>query len=100
MNVPLFQPRSPTKRDLLFMGNPKLWPHWPYLPIIRYLPGDDIDCGVMFDCCGLAGIYGYSATVFLCNLLTMPANQEEFLQLPKEVFDSVEEMIAAGWVVD
>jgi hypothetical protein len=43
---------------------------------------------------------GYSATVFLTNLFILPATEEAFLKLPKESFDTAEEMAAAGWVVD
>ena len=49
---------------------------------------------------GTSGPYGFSATVFLTNLFLLPKTLDEFLALPKEVFDTAEEVGAAGWVVD
>lgn len=43
---------------------------------------------------------GFSATVVLTNLFLMPATEEEFFALPKEVFDTPEEVAAAGWRID
>ena len=42
-------PRTATKRDLLFFSNPSLWSLWPYLPVVRYLPDGEMDCGILFD---------------------------------------------------
>jgi hypothetical protein len=33
-------------------------------------------------------------------LFALPPSFDEFLALPKEVFDSAEEVSAAGWLVD
>ena len=38
---------------------------------------------------GMAQLTGYSATVFLTNLFLMPKQLDEFLALPKEVFDGL-----------
>jgi hypothetical protein len=38
--------------------------------------------------------------VFLCNVFLLPHSEEELLALPREVFDTPEEIAAAGWVVD
>jgi hypothetical protein len=62
--------------------------------------GEDPDLGVLYDCRHVNGRLGYSATVFRTNLFTMPTTEDELFELPKEVFDSPEEMAAAGWVVD
>jgi hypothetical protein len=43
---------------------------------------------------------GYSATVFLTNMILMPRQLEELLALPKEVFDTRDELADAGWCVD
>src|SRR5436309_1919506 len=87
-------------RHLLFMSKPGLWPHWPFLPLVRRSPGREDDCGVLCDVLGLNGQAGHSATVFLTNLFTLPTRLEEFLALPKEVHDTPEEVYAAGWRVD
>ena len=56
--------------------------------------------GLLFDAMGTASKTGYSATVWACNLFLLPPTFEEFLALPKEVFDCTEELIASGWCVD
>jgi hypothetical protein len=93
-------PSRQRQRDLLFFREPQLWPHWPFLPLIRPRPGSDPALGVLFDARGRANLYGYSATVFLGNLLMLPDTLAEFLALPKLVYDLPEEMADAGWTVD
>jgi hypothetical protein len=39
-------------------------------------------------------------TVFLENVFLVPSTAEELLKLPKEVFDTYEELLQAGWLVD
>jgi hypothetical protein len=90
---------GPSARDLLYVTNPDLWPCWPFLPVIRRT-GTEEELGLMYDVRGTCGPTGYSATVFLCNLFQLPATEAEFLQLPREVFDTAEELLAAGWRVD
>ena len=94
------QPRKATLRDLIYFRTPSLWKTWPYLPVIRRRPDAEMDCGVLYDFQGTSGLCGYSATVFITNLFTMPRTMETFLALPKEVFDTPEEIGEAGWVVD
>jgi len=59
------QPRKATLRDLIYFRHPSLWKTWPYLPVIRRRPDEDLDCGVLYDFQGTSGPCGYSATVFL-----------------------------------
>ncbi len=87
-------------RNLLFLATPALWPAWPFLPLVRRLPGREEECGLLYDVLHLSGRTGYSASVFLVNLFALPATEEEFLALPRETFDSPEEVYAAGWRVD
>lgn len=91
---------SERARNLLLMGTPALWPAWPFLPLVRRRVGEDLQCGLLYDVFGLNGRTGFSATVFVCNLFLMPQEEKEFLNLPREVFDGVEEIFAAGWRVD
>ena len=91
---------SHPRRNLLFLSSPSLWCNWPFLPLIRRRPGQDQEYGVLFDAMTACGITGYSATVFMTNLLLMPSTLDQFLALPREVFDSPEEIGAAGWRVD
>jgi hypothetical protein len=100
MTSPPSQPRKATARDLFYFRTPSQWPVWPLLPVIRRHPDGTEDLGVLYDFLGTGGPCGYSATVFLTNLFFLPAGLDEFLALPKEVFDTPEEMAAAGWVVD
>ena len=87
-------------RDLLFCCTPGLWATWPVLPVVR--PGADggTECGLLYDCWTVAGRPGYSATVFLCNLFLMPTGEGAFLELPRRVYDTAEELLADGWRVD
>jgi hypothetical protein len=93
-------PRPAEQRDLILFRNPKLWPTWPLLPIVRRKVDGEVECGVLYDLVGTGGPCGYSAAVFLTNLFTLPRTLDHFLALPKEVFDTAEEIAAAGWVVD
>jgi hypothetical protein len=87
-------------RNLLFLASPSLWPAWPFLPLVRRRPGVADECGLLCDALRLCGLPGYSATVILANLFLLPRRLEELLRLPKETFDTPEEVYAAGWRVD
>ncbi len=86
-------------RHLLVVATPALWPAWPFLPVIRRTAGRE-ELGLLFDAMGTSSKTGYSATVWFANLFLLPPTFEEFLALPKEVYDIVEELINAGWRVD
>ncbi len=86
------------ERTVLFLSAPALWPHWPFLPVVRRARGRD-ELGVVFDA-RAAGLTGYSATVFFTNLFLLPADFDQFLALPREAFDTAEELAGAGWFVD
>jgi hypothetical protein len=92
--------RKGGQRDLYVLTHPDRWTLWPFLPLVRRHPHDTFDCGVLYDFANTSGRLGYSATVFLTNVLLLPGTEEEFLKLPKEVFDTPEEVLAAGWTVD
>jgi hypothetical protein len=89
---------SAQRRTVWFIGTPALWPAWPFLPLVRRSNGH-LELGVMIDSRSL-GLTGRSATVFLTNLLELPATLNEFLGLPRETFDTAEEIAASGWLVD
>jgi hypothetical protein len=90
---------GPAARHILYFTTPALWSCWPFLPLIRRCRGCD-ELGLMYDLRGTGGPTGFSSTVFACNLFDLPATESEFLQLPREVYDSAEEVYAAGWRVD
>jgi len=83
---------------VLFVTTPALWSHWPFLPVVRRRNGHE-ELGVVFDA-RAAQMTGYSATVFFCNVFLLPPEFGQFLSLPKEVFDSAEELADAGWSVE
>ena len=84
---------------MLFLSTPALWPHWPFLPVVRRTRGHE-ELGVVFDA-RAAGLTGYSATVFLTNLFLLPPSFEAFLALPHETSSTAaEELADAGWRID
>ncbi len=96
-------PKAPTlsrrERALLFLTHPRLWPAWPYLPVVRRRAGRE-ELGVVFDFRGTTGRTGYSAAVFKCNLFHAPSDERLLFLLPREVYDSADEVVAAGWDID
>jgi hypothetical protein len=87
-------------RNLYFMQNPQLWEVWPFLPLMRRRPGVEEEWGVLYDARTCSGKLGFSATVFLQNLFLLPSTEAEILQLPRETFDTVEEVFDAGWTIE
>jgi len=92
-------PPDPLVRHRLVMATPATWPVWPFLPVVRRTNGEE-ELGVLYDALHACHLPGYSSTVFLTCLFTLPPTRDQFLTLPREVFDTVEEMIQAGWRVD
>ncbi len=86
------------ERTLMFLTTPALWPAWPFLPVVRRSRGAE-ELGVVFDS-RAAGLTGFSATVFHANLYLLPPTLDRFLELPRDTYDSAEEVIASGWAVD
>ena len=46
------------------------------------------------------GLGGFRCTVFLANLFALPPDLADFLALPREAFDTPEQVLSAGWRVD
>jgi hypothetical protein len=100
VTTPTEPPRKDTARDLFFFTNPQYWPTWPFLPVIRRHADGTMDYGVLYDAMHWTGRTGFSSTVFRTNYFLMPKDEDAFLSLPREVFDTADEMAAAGWRVD
>ncbi len=90
---------DPLVRHRLVVSTPAVWPVWPFLPVVRRCRGEE-ELGVLFDAFGMCGLTGFSAAVFFTNLFTLPPSLPQLLALPKEVFDTPDELVAAGWRVD
>lgn len=88
------------KRNLIMMADPRSWPTWPVLPLVRRHADGTEEQGALYDAVGRCGRYGLSATVFFCNIFLLPGTLDEFLALPHETYDTPEEVYAAGWRVD
>ena len=91
--------RSP-QRDLHFMADAALWTIWPFLPLVRRPSPGGVECGLLFDAQGMCDLTGYRCTVFLTNLFTLPPKLDDFFALPREVYDTFDELVSAGWRVD
>ena len=86
-------------RSLLFVADPRRWPLYPVLPLVRRSRGRE-ECGCRVDVRGLFGVTGFSATVFLENAFVIPLCFTRLLALPRESYDSAEALLAGGWRVD
>lgn len=94
------KPTTPSPmRDVHLMASPALWPTWPFLPVVRRSHGEQ-ELGLLFDASAIPGLTGYRCTVWMANLFLLPRGLDAFLSLPKEVFDTFEEVAEAGWRVD
>jgi hypothetical protein len=100
MTIPTEPPPQGTARDLFFFTHPQHWVTWPFLPLVRRHADGSMDFGVLYDALHASGRTGYSATVLLGNYFLLPETEAELLALPKEIFDTSDEMAAAGWRVD
>jgi hypothetical protein len=101
MSIARFFPRRATMRDITFMSTPSLWSVYPFLPVIRRgAVGGCQQLGVLYDAVGVFGRYGYTATVWLANLFLLPKTEAELFELPKIVYDTLDELVEDGWVVD
>ena len=86
-------------RTALFLANPTLWPCWPFLPLVRRTAGRE-ELGVVFDARAACGVTGFSACVFKCNVFALPPTLDAFLALPREAYDTADELFDDGWRVD
>lgn len=99
MILPVTPTPGDLARHLVVVTTPAVWPAWPFLPVVRRSAGAE-ELGVLFDAHGACGLTGYSAAVFLCNLFDLPPTLGRLLAHPREVFDTAEELVRAGWRVD
>ena len=86
--------------SLAVMADPGCWPVYPFLPVVRDDPNGLTDFEVMFAAFRFAGWTGFSATVFLDGLVDLPDTPAGLLALPRETFDTLAEVLDAGWRVE
>jgi len=88
-------------QQLAIMADPKKWGRRFLALSRRPAGGGSPELAVMCDVRAYGGPTGFSATAFKCNLFMLPQSLAEMLRdVPREVFDTPEEMYAAGWRVD
>lgn len=75
--------------DVKFLSNPNEWPCWPVCPVKR---NDLTELGIVF---------GGQPIVYETNMFMLPEMTPENLeQMKKHKYDSMEELVADGWLVD
>src|SRR4051812_34303656 len=84
-------------RSLALMAAPRLWPTYPFLPVRRAGGDGLLELGVLYEARGLTGRWGYSSTVFRANLFMLPPSEDQFLHLPRYVYDTLDELLDDGW---
>jgi len=86
--------------NLLFFTSPHLWSVWPFLPLVRRLPGKEEEYGLLFDTKKTMKHWACLPRSSFATCFWMPPTVEEFLALPKETYDTPEEIADAGWLID
>ena len=92
--------READQENRRLMSNPASWPRWPILPVKRSIKDSyDIECGMIL------AVQGYLTTVIRVSFYEFnPPSGVPFVELIKELphtkYDSLDELLADGWVVD
>lgn len=89
-------------QSLLLLQVPDRWITWPFLPVVRDAPNGSgtRQFGVVYDARHTSGTMGYSSSVFLHNLFALPLTEARLFAGPKIVYDSFDELLGDGWLVD
>jgi hypothetical protein len=90
MPRPLNGSHFTSEDDLAMMRNPKDWPLWPYLPVkLRPMPTDRPSTGFLRELDGTVEPIVYADALLGGTGVRRLA-----------IFDSFEELVEAGWMVD
>jgi len=85
--------REPDVRDREMMSDPTTWPNWPLLPVKRY-EDNDIECAV------IRAVQGQMTWV-VCVSFWGLVDKSETLEGAKVLkYESLDKLLADGWVVD
>lgn len=82
-------------RDFDWLSDPKNWLHWPICPVKRFTnPKDMPECGLVWA--------GELTHVYIQNLCLMVSGavEPQFKDCKKYEYESLQEMLADGWMVD
>lgn len=94
-----FLRRAGPNEQRLF-ANPTIWPQWPYLPVLRLQTDERPEFGLLYDAEGYSDKSGHQTTVFCATPADIALQESRFLKLPRHIYESVDELAAAGWIVD
>jgi len=83
--------------NIAFIKDEDKWPHWPLLPVKKYKEGETWPTfGTLVSPIENNGIlWVVSASIFLLTLEMVTQKS-----VPIKAYDTVEEMVADGWMVD
>lgn len=82
------------KRELTMMQNPRNWPLWPFLPVKQPMSSGLPRCGVLVE---MKWDEPIKPIVYDC-IVHMPKSFDPDKKIAE--YNSFEEMLEAGWVVD
>jgi hypothetical protein len=84
------------ENDKKFMNDPEHWPQWPFLPVKNRDRKKGVDgTGIMIS---LLILHKPLPTVYHANLFAIP--EGGLSSVPKTEYRDLDELLAAGWVVD
>ena len=93
-------PKTQLPNDLEFMQDDGRWPNWPLLPVKRPTRTP----GTMPETCLMVAFAEYRTQVFKLNLFHMPRGPKTWRELLDATesydYDSLEAVVADGWIVD
>jgi hypothetical protein len=86
---------SPEKEFIL---NPDNWPQWPILPMKKPQPRGFPEFGFLYSR-SLNGPFPESPVTLFKGLI-FDLSSKPLKDIPSELFESVDKLLEAGWVVD
>ena len=94
-------PERAKEEHIYMMKHPNSWPIWPVLPLIKAnnTSGGFPKAGCLIE----FGMSGPEPIVWLKMMWELPQKATEsymFENIEHEKFDSFEDIVAAGWIVD
>lgn len=87
------------KQHLDFINDPDKWPHWPLLPMKNFINGfsHPHSHGIIVDVGGF-DVSKVEPKVYIANLMFFRG--EDMDKYEKDEYQSFDELIDAGWIVD